>query len=43
MLYTHLTTGEKAKFADGHEEDHKIIKGEKAEIMNLIHFILALQ
>jgi cytochrome c len=25
-LTTHLTTGEKAKFADGHEEEHKIIK-----------------
>ena len=42
-LYTHLTTGEKAKFPDGHEEDHKIIKGEKPEIKNLIQFILSLQ
>lgn len=41
-LYTHLTTGEKAKFPDGHEEDHKIIKGDKAQIQNLIQFILSL-
>lgn len=41
-LYTHLTTGEKAKFPDGHEEQHKIVKaGDPAEIRNLIRWILA--
>ncbi|MDE2371223.1 MAG: c-type cytochrome [Burkholderiales bacterium] len=38
----HLTTGEKAKFPDGHEEDHKIIKvANDAELKNLIAFILS--
>lgn len=42
-LYTHITTGEKAKFEDGHEEDHKIIKTkDEAEIKNLIQWILSL-
>lgn len=42
-LYTHITTGEKAKFADGHEEDHKILKTkDEKEIKNLISWILAL-
>lgn len=42
-LYTHITTGEKAKFPDGHEEEHKIIKTkDKAEIKNLIQWILSL-
>ena len=41
-LYTHLTTGEKAKFPDGHEEEHKIIKSkDPAETRNLIDWILA--
>jgi len=41
-LYTHLTTGEKAKFPDGHEEEHKIIKAkDPAETRNLIDWILA--
>jgi cytochrome c len=42
-LITHLTTGEKAKFPDGHEEDHKIIKTkDMAEIKNLVDWILSL-
>lgn len=41
-LTKHLTTGEKAKFPDGHEEDHKIIKAkDPAETKNLIEWILA--
>lgn len=42
-LITHITTGEKAKFPDGHEEDHKIIKTkDMGEIKNLIGWILSL-
>ena len=42
-LFTHLTTGEKAKFADGHEEEHKIIKSpDAAKTKNLIDWILSL-
>ena len=42
-LFTHITTGEKAKFPDGHEEDHKIIKTkDKNEIKNMIQWILAM-
>jgi len=42
-LYHHVTSGEKAKFPDGHEEDHKIIKTtDVAEINNLIGWILSL-
>jgi cytochrome c len=41
-MYTHLTTGEKAKFPDGHEEEHKIIKAKEAETRNLIQWILSL-
>jgi cytochrome c len=44
-LITHLTTGEKAKFEDGHEEDHKIIKTsppkDMEQIKNLVQFILS--
>ena len=44
-LITHLTTGEKAKFEDGHEEDHKIVKTsppkDMEQIKNLVQFILA--
>ena len=40
-LVTHLTTGEKAKFPDGHEEEHKIAKvKDPAELKNLIGWIL---
>lgn len=42
-LYTHITSGEIAKFPDGHEEEHKIIKTkDQAEIKNLISWILSL-
>lgn len=42
-LITHITTGEKAKFPDGHEEEHKIIKTkDMVEIKNLIGWILSL-
>jgi cytochrome c len=42
-LITHITSGEKAKFPDGHEEDHKIIKTkDPAQIKNLIDWILSL-
>ena len=38
-----ITTGEKAKFPDGHEEDHKIIKTKDMnEIKNLVNWILSL-
>ncbi|MEY8876926.1 MAG: c-type cytochrome [Leptothrix sp. (in: b-proteobacteria)] len=42
LIVKHLTSGEKAKFADGHEEEHKIIKAkDPAEIKNLADWILA--
>ncbi len=42
-LVTHLTTGVKVKFSDGHEEEHKIIKSRDAgEIKNLVAWILSL-
>ena len=44
-LIHHVTSGEKAKFPDGHEEDHKIIKtdpaNDTAQIKNLVQWILA--
>ena len=44
-LVTHLTTGEKAKFPDGHEEEHKIVKTsppkDNAQVKNLVQWILA--
>lgn len=44
-LVTHITTAEKAKFPDGHEEEHKVIKTsppkDLAQIRNLIQWILA--
>jgi len=41
-ITTHLTTGEKAKFPDGHEEEHKIIKvKDQAELKNLIAWLLS--
>lgn len=40
-LIEHITTGEKAKFEDGHEEEHKIIKTKDMnEIKNLVNWIL---
>jgi len=42
-LTLHLTSGEKAKFEDGHEEDHAIIKTkDQAAIKNLVEWILSL-
>lgn len=44
-LIHHLISGEKAKFPDGHEEDHKIVKtdppNDMAQIKNLVDWILA--
>ena len=44
-LVYHLTSGEKAKFPDGHEEDHKIVKtsppNDMAQIKNLVQWILS--
>jgi cytochrome c len=42
-LITHITSGEKAKFPDGHEEEHKIIKTKDMnEIKNVVNWILSL-
>ena len=42
-LIKHVTSGEKAKFPDGHEEEHKIIKTKDMEqIKNLVDWILSL-
>ncbi len=42
-LIHHITSGEKAKFPDGHEEEHKIIKTkDMGEIKNLVNWILSL-
>ena len=42
-LITHITSGETAKFADGHEEEHKVIKTtDVAQQTNLVEWILAL-
>jgi cytochrome c len=42
-LINHITSGEKAKFPDGHEEEHKIIKTKDvAQQTNLIEWILSL-
>jgi cytochrome c len=44
-LVEHITTGEKAKFPDGHEEEHKIVKTsppkDMAQVKNLVQWILA--
>jgi cytochrome c len=41
-LVTHITSGEKVKFEDGHEEDHAMVKTKDPEkINNLIDWILA--
>ena len=44
-LIEHITSGEKAKFPDGHEEEHKIVKTsppkDAAQIKNLIQWVLA--
>ena len=42
-LTKHITTGQKVKFPDGHEEDHTIVKSKNAdEIKNLVDWILSL-
>jgi cytochrome c len=42
-LIHHITSGEKVKFDDGREEEHKIIKTkDEAEIKNMIDWILSL-
>jgi cytochrome c len=42
-LTFHLTSGEKVKFDDGHEENHKIVKSkDPVEIKNLVAWILSL-
>jgi len=44
-LVNHIMSGEKAKFADGHEEEHKVIKTspakDMAQIKNLVQWVLA--
>ncbi|MBK6568528.1 c-type cytochrome [Candidatus Aalborgicola defluviihabitans] len=44
-LIEHITSGEKAKFPDGHEEEHKIVKTsppkDMEQIKNLVDWILA--
>jgi cytochrome c len=44
-LIHHITSGEKAKFPDGHEEAHKIVKtdppNDMKQIKNLVDWILA--
>jgi len=43
-LIEHITSGEKVKFEDGHEEEHKIVKTkDPAEIKNLVDWILSLE
>jgi cytochrome c len=46
-LIKHLTTGPMVKFADGHEEEHKMIKTKPSkdleQIKNLLQWILAQQ
>ena len=46
-LIHHITSGEMAKFPDGHEEKHKIVQtdpaNDSAQIKNLIDWILSLQ
>ena len=44
-LIEHITSGEKAKFPDGHDEEHKIVKTSPpkdiAQIKNLVGWILS--
>ena len=44
-LIEHITSGEKAKFPDGHEEEHKIVKTsppkDMDQIKNLVQWVLA--
>ena len=45
-LIEHITSGEKAKFPDGHEEEHKIVQTlppkDMDQIKNLVDWILSL-
>lgn len=42
-LVSHLSSGRKVKFEDGHEEEHKIPKTkDEAQIKNVIQWILSL-
>ncbi len=42
-LTHHITSGEKVKFEDGHEEEHKIVASkDPAQIKNLVDWILSL-
>ena len=45
-LIEHITSGEKAKFPDGHEEEHKVVQTsppkDMAQIKNLVDWILSL-
>ena len=42
-LIHHVTSGEKVKFEDGHEEEHKVVKTkDEAQIKNLVDWILSL-
>lgn len=42
-LITHLTTGPKVKFPDGHEEDHPVLKSKSPDdTKNLVDWILSL-
>jgi cytochrome c len=36
-----LTTGPKVKTDDGTEEEHKVVKGDAAQVKNLVQWILA--
>ena len=44
-LMEHLTSGEKAKFPDGHEEEHKVVKTsppkDMEQVRNLVQWVLA--
>ena len=43
-LIYHITSGERVKFPDGHEEDHKKVKTkDPAEQRNLVQWILSLE
>jgi cytochrome c len=43
-LIFHVTSGEKVKFPDGHEERHKKVKSkDDGEIRNLVRWILSLE
>jgi len=43
-LVWHITSGEKVKFPDGHEESHKKVKtSDQKQIDNLVQWILSLE